>query len=161
MTGTSSAWCSSREPAPSAAGASRGTRPWAAAVPTPRWRSSPGGSWWSCSGSRSRPGPRRRVPTARVDLHCHSTASDGEYPPAEVAQRAHAAGLAAIALTDHDTTGGGPQANPGGESLRVRVVFGCEFSVEAAWGERHLLGYFLPPGHGPVQVILGRTRAAP
>src|SRR2546428_128162 len=52
--------------------------------------SSPIGSWWSCSGNRSRPGPLRRLPTARVDLHCHSTASDGEYPPAEVARRRRA-----------------------------------------------------------------------
>src|SRR2546426_10383139 len=92
--------------------------------------SSPIGSWWSYSGNRSRPGPLRRLRTARVDLHCHSTASDGEYPPAEVARRAHAAGLAAIALTDHDTTSGVPEATRAGEALAVRIVSGCEFSVK-------------------------------
>ena len=81
----------------------------------------------------------------RVDLHCHSTASDGEYAPAEVARRAKAAGLAAIALTDHDTTAGVPEATRAAESLGVRVVPGCEFSVKAPWGELHLLAYFLPP----------------
>jgi len=100
------------------------------------------------------------VPTARVDLHCHSTASDGEYPPAEVARRAHAAGLAAIALTDHDTTAGVPEAARGGEALGVRVVSGCEFSVKAPWGELHLLGYFLPPGDVRLEEFLAGTRAA-
>src|SRR5439155_10784152 len=97
----------------------------------------------SCSTSRSRRGRRLRVPTAHVDLHCHSTASDGEYPPAEVAQRAHVAGLAAIALTDHDTTSGVPEATRAGAALGVRVVSGCEFSVTAHWGALRLLGSFL------------------
>src|SRR2546425_2886980 len=126
----------------------------------PRSPSSPIGSWWPCSGNRSRLGPLRRLPTARVDLHCHSTASDGEYPPAEVARRAHAAGLAAIALTDHDTTDGVPEATRAGEALGVRVVSGCEFSVKAPWGELHLLGYFLPPGHARLEEFLAGTRAA-
>jgi len=100
------------------------------------------------------------VPTARVDLHCHSTASDGEYPPAEVARRAQAAGLVAIALTDHDTTGGVPEATRVGETLGVRIVSGCEFSVKAPWGELHLLAYFLPPGHTRLEEFLAGTRAA-
>ncbi len=100
------------------------------------------------------------MPTARVDLHCHSTASDGEYAPAEVARRAHAAGLVAIALTDHDTTGGVPEATRVGEALGVRIVSGCEFSVKAPWGELHLLAYFLPPGHTRLEEFLAGTRAA-
>ena len=100
------------------------------------------------------------MPTARVDLHCHSTASDGEYPPAEVARRAQAAGLVAIALTDHDTTGGVPEATRVGETLGVRIVSGCEFSVKAPWGELHLLAYFLPPGHARLEEFLAGTRAA-
>ena len=100
------------------------------------------------------------MPTARVDLHCHSSASDGEYPPAEVANRARAAGLAAIALTDHDTTDGVEDAAREGARLGVRVVPGCEFSVKAPWGELHLLGYFLPPGHQQLEAFLATTRAA-
>ena len=100
------------------------------------------------------------MPTARVDLHCHSTASDGEYSPADVARRAQAAGLAAIALTDHDTTGGVPEATRAGVALGLRVVSGCEFSVKAPWGELHLLGYFLPPGHARLEEFLAGTRAA-
>ena len=98
--------------------------------------------------------------TARVDLHCHSTASDGEYAPAEVARRAQAAGLAALALTDHDTTAGVPEATRAATALGVRVVSGCEFSVKAPWGELHLLGYFLPPGHQRLEEFLAGTRAA-
>lgn len=96
----------------------------------------------------------------RVDLHCHSTASDGEYPPAEVARRAQAAGLAAFALTDHDTTAGVAEAIRAAESLALRVVAGCEFSVKAPWGELHLLGYFLPPGNAMLEAFLAGTRAA-
>lgn len=64
--------------------------------------------------------------------------------PAEVVRRAHAAGLAAIALTDHDTVAGVPEAVAEGDRLGLRVVSGCEFSVQAPWGEIHVLGYFLP-----------------
>lgn len=73
---------------------------------------------------------------------------------------ARAAGLAAIALTDHDTTDGVPEATRAGEPLGVRVVSGCEFSVRAPWGELHLLGYFLPPGAARLQDFLAGTRAA-
>src|SRR6058998_2177160 len=130
------------------------------AAPMPRWSSCRSGSSYSCSASRSRRGRPRRAPTVRVDLHCHSTASDGEYAPAEVSRRAKAAGLAAIALTDHDTTAGVPEATRAAESLGVRVVPGCEFSVKAPWGELHLLAYFLPPGNTRLEAFLAGTRAA-
>jgi predicted metal-dependent phosphoesterase TrpH len=77
-----------------------------------------------------------------------------------VARRAHAAGLAAIALTDHDTTAGVAEATSSGELVGVRVVPGCEFSVRAPWGELHVLGYFLPPGHEQLETFLATTRAA-
>jgi hypothetical protein len=81
-----------------------------------------------------------------VDLHLHSTASDGECAPEEVVGRAAGAGLEAIALTDHDTLDGVPAAVAAGLRYGLRVVSGCEFSVAAPWGEMHLLGYFLPVG---------------
>jgi 3',5'-nucleoside bisphosphate phosphatase len=77
-----------------------------------------------------------------------------------VARRAHGAGLAAIALTDHDTTAGIAEATSTGELIGVRVVPGCEFSVRAPWGELHVLGYFLPPGHALLETFLATTRAA-
>jgi 3',5'-nucleoside bisphosphate phosphatase len=97
---------------------------------------------------------------ACVDLHCHSTASDGECPPAEVVQRAKKAELAAIALTDHDTTAGVAEAVRAGAASGVRVICGCEFSTRAPWGELHLLGYFLDPEHAGLQTFLVETRAA-
>jgi predicted metal-dependent phosphoesterase TrpH len=97
---------------------------------------------------------------ACVDLHCHSTASDGECPPDEVARRAHKADLAAIALTDHDTTAGVAEATREGAAIGVRVICGCEFSTRAPWGELHLLGYFLDPDHAGLQAFLVETRAA-
>src|SRR6266511_4564639 len=133
---------------------------WATGRPTARWRSSPSASSSRCSASPSPRGRLRRRHTAHVDLHCHSTASDGECAPADVARRAHAAGLAAIALTDHDTTDGVAAAAREGAALGVRVVPGCEFSVKAPWGELHLLGYFIPPEDEPLQVFLRATRAA-
>ena len=93
-----------------------------------------------------------------MELHCHSTASDGIYPPAEVVARAHAAGVRILALTDHDTLEGLPAALEAGARLGVRVIAGCEFSVQVPWGEMHLLGYFLPVGHAPLERFLATTR---
>jgi predicted metal-dependent phosphoesterase TrpH len=59
-------------------------------------------------------------------------------------QRAVEGGLAAIAITDHDTMDGVAPAVAGGAGTPLRVVAGCEFSVAVWWGELHLLGYFLP-----------------
>ncbi|MGH7513814.1 MAG: PHP domain-containing protein [Gemmatimonadales bacterium] len=94
-----------------------------------------------------------------VDLHVHSTASDGSLPPDAVVARARAAGLAAMALTDHDTVAGVPAAIAAGESLGVRVVGGCEFSCAAPWGEMHVLGYFLPSHSPELEGFLERRRA--
>ena len=74
--------------------------------------------------------------------------------------KAREAGLAAIALTDHDTVDGVPEAVREGEAVGVRVVSGCEFSVRAPWGELHLLGYFLPTGEAGLDAFLQEARAA-
>jgi hypothetical protein len=96
---------------------------------------------------------------ATVDLHLHSTASDGHLPPPAVVERAAAAGLAAIALTDHDTLAGVPAAVEAGTRLGVQVIGGCEFSVSAPWGEMHLLGYFLPGESLDLEEFLVRCRS--
>ncbi len=97
--------------------------------------------------------------TDTVDLHLHSTASDGAVPPADVVERAAAAGLSAIALTDHDTVAGVPPALAAGERLGIRVVGGCEFSAAAPWGEMHVLGYFLPSDSDELELFLQACRA--
>ena len=75
-----------------------------------------------------------------VDLHSHSTASDGAVAPAQVVETAHHAGLAALALTDHDTLGGIPEARATGDRLGVRIIAGVELSVMEGAREWHLLG---------------------
>jgi 3',5'-nucleoside bisphosphate phosphatase len=74
-----------------------------------------------------------------VDLHTHSTASDGSLPPAAVVEAARAAGLRAIALTDHDTLAGIPEARRVGDAVGVRIVAGTELSVVLDDREIHLL----------------------
>jgi hypothetical protein len=93
-----------------------------------------------------------------IDLHVHSTASDGACAPAEVVRRAAGAGLTVIALTDHDTLAGLDEATEAGEGRGVRVIPGCEFSVKAGWGEMHLLAYFLPPDDPTVTGFLADQR---
>jgi 3',5'-nucleoside bisphosphate phosphatase len=77
-----------------------------------------------------------------------------------VARRAAQVGLAAIALTDHDTTDGVLEAARAGASLGLRVICACEFSTRAPWGEMHVLGYFLEPRDVRLQEFLVGTRAA-
>ena len=89
----------------------------------------------------------------------HSTASDGSLSPPAVVERARAAGLTAIALTDHDTVAGVPAAVAAGARLGLRVVGGCEFSSAAPWGEMHVLGYFLPADSPELESFLERSRA--
>ena len=94
-----------------------------------------------------------------IDLHVHSTASDGSLAPEAVVKRALGAGLYAIALTDHDTLAGVPEAVAAGERQGVRVIGGCEFSAAAPWGEMHVLGYYLPANSPDLNLFLERCRA--
>lgn len=94
-----------------------------------------------------------------IDLHCHSTASDGLLPPADVVRTAATLGLTAIALTDHDTTAGLAEAHAAGSRWGVEVVGGCEFSVGASWGEMHLLAYCIAPGDPAIEAFLAAARA--
>lgn len=74
-----------------------------------------------------------------VDLHAHSTASDGTQAPAELVRRAHKAGLGAIAITDHDTLAGAAEAVAEGDRLGIEVVCGAELSAVEGDEELHLL----------------------
>jgi predicted metal-dependent phosphoesterase TrpH len=88
-----------------------------------------------------RPGAAPGEP--HVDLHAHSTASDGAVPPAAVVERAKAAGVSAVALTDHDSVAGVAEATAAGERLGVRVVPGAELSAHDGEREVHLLALHL------------------
>lgn len=79
-----------------------------------------------------------------IDLHTHSTASDGTLAPAEVVRAAHAAGLTALALSDHDSVEGISEALAAGRTLGVTVVPALELSAEHETGlSVHILGYFI------------------
>lgn len=101
-----------------------------------------------------------------VDLHLHSTASDGVSSPAELVKLAKAKGFTAIAITDHDTTAGINEAMAEGKRQNLEVVPGIELST--LWGEReiHLLGYYLDWNDHNLQQTLSQmiearqTRAA-
>ncbi|HUF66248.1 MAG TPA: PHP domain-containing protein [Gemmatimonadaceae bacterium] len=80
---------------------------------------------------------------ATVDLHLHSTASDGLLAPAAVVSAARVVGLTAIALTDHDTVGGIAEARATAEQARIRFVAGIELSAEEDGVEIHILGLHL------------------
>ncbi len=89
--------------------------------------------------------------TARrwIDLHLHSTASDGKYAPSRVMEMAHARGLSAVALTDHDTTDGVEEARQAAVRLGMEFVPGIE--MEAVYGRHrlHILGYYIDPTGSP------------
>ena len=80
---------------------------------------------------------------AFVDLHTHSTASDGTLPPEQVIEAAASCGLKALALTDHDTIGGIPAAREAGERLGIRVITGVELSAFQDDHEVHVLALHL------------------
>lgn len=89
-----------------------------------------------------------------VDLHIHTTASDGSLSPAEVVRRASEKGLSAVAITDHDTTAGVAEAFEAGERYGVEVIPGVELSVEYQGEGIHILGYFIDPAHTALQKLL-------
>jgi predicted metal-dependent phosphoesterase TrpH len=100
----------------------------------------------------------------RADLHVHSSASDGTEPPAEVMRRAAAAGLDAVALTDHDTVAGHAEARqalagpliPAASPLTL--LPGMELSCRLDGRSLHLLAYLFDPGHPDLAAELSRIR---
>ena len=91
-----------------------------------------------------------------IDLHSHSTASDGTFAPAEVAQLARRAGLAGWGLTDHDTSVGLVEAREESRKLGIEFVPGIEIScVYPKPGTMHLLGYCVDPA-SPVLADMSR-----
>ena len=115
---------------------------------------------------RATPGARvesRGVRSPQViDLHVHSTCSDGSETPERVVELAVAAGCTAVALTDHDGLGG--LASRPGAGRRVSgscFVPGCEVSCAFSPGAMHVLSYFVEPGEGPLQDELGTPPRRP
>lgn len=102
--------------------------------------------------------------TSYVDLHAHSTASDGALGPSAVVAAAQAAGLAALALTDHDTLAGIAEAQAAADACGLRLVPGVELSVHLGTDEVHLLGLHIRDVHAlqrRLEIVRGqrKTRA--
>lgn len=96
-----------------------------------------------------------------VDLHLHTSCSDGEFPPEEVVRQAAIIGLHTIAIADHDTVAGVPQALESAHTVSLRVIPAVEISCELAEGELHLLGYFVDSRpDAPLAQMLARFRAS-
>ena len=96
----------------------------------------------------------------RIDLHMHSTASDGVFSPAEVVALAHERGLTTIALTDHDTTSGWEEAMAAGRELGVEVLGGFEINSETDLGHIDFLVYGADAGNAALQDFLLMIRDA-
>lgn len=75
-----------------------------------------------------------------IDLHVHTTASDGQYSPAQIIEKAAEKNIKVIAITDHDTTAGLTEARAAGQQFGVTVVGGIEINITFPSGEFHLLG---------------------
>ena len=94
-----------------------------------------------------------------VDLHIHSSVSDGKFSPAEVVRKSAEAGLTVIAITDHDNVDGiAPALEAAKEFPRLRVIPGVEISTDEPDGEVHVLGYFIDYSHQELLATLKNMR---
>lgn len=93
-----------------------------------------------------------------IDLHTHSTCSDGTLTPRQVVGLAKSTGLRAVALTDHDTVAGVGEALAAGDEVGIEVVAGVEISAACPSGSMHILGYYLSPTHAELAAVLRRLQ---
>lgn len=89
--------------------------------------------------------PEKTSVKGRVDLHVHTTASDGTWRPAKVVREALELGLEAVGIADHDTVEGLAEAMEEGRRLSLEIVPGVEINTEDRGKEIHLLGYYVEP----------------
>ncbi len=90
-----------------------------------------------------------------IDLHTHSTASDGSFSPGELVRYAWKNGLSAVALTDHDTVSGIEEAVEMGKTIGIEVIPGIEIGLEFK-PEMHMLGYFFNNSYKKIGKVLDR-----
>lgn len=95
-----------------------------------------------------------------IDLHVHSTYSDGCLSPWQLVEHARQLGITTLALTDHDTLGGIPEVLEHGVQLGVNIVPGVELSCSGDHGEYHILGYKLDCSYEPLLEQLEELRLA-
>jgi len=93
-----------------------------------------------------------------IDLHLHTTASDGALAPAALVARAAAAGITTLAVTDHDTTGGLAEARLAAAASGLRLVNGIEITAVEGSRDVHVLGYFFDPADAALRSFLKAQR---
>ena len=96
----------------------------------------------------------------RYDLHTHSTCSDGTTTPTELAEEAHAIGLAGFSLTDHDTTEGWDEAREAARTRGLDFLPGMELTTTHGWRSAHLLAYGFDVANAELQGRLEMLREA-
>lgn len=96
----------------------------------------------------------------RIDLHLHTTASDGHCTPAALVSRAARAGLSVMAVTDHDTVAGIAEAQAAADRRGIEVVPGIEVTAVEDGQDVHVLGYFIDPEDGALATFLAAQRAS-
>ena len=94
-----------------------------------------------------------------IDLHLHTTASDGRLSPAQLVARARASGLTTIAVTDHDTVAAIAEASEVARAAGIRVVPGIEVTAVDEGRDVHMLGYFFDPRSETLASVLEHQRA--
>lgn len=94
----------------------------------------------------------------KIDLHTHTTASDGALSPTELVGRAAQAGIGILAITDHDSVAGLSEARVAAKPRGLRVVPGVEFGTYTKGAEIHMLGYLFDPENAPLQQRLRELR---
>ena len=94
-----------------------------------------------------------------IDLHLHTTASDGALAPRELVRRASAAGLSIISVTDHDTVGGLSEAAAAARALGMTCIPGIEITAVEEDRDVHVLGYFFDPAAPALDRFLRAQRA--
>jgi len=103
--------------------------------------------------------PERSRGVTLVDLHLHTTASDGRATPAELVARAAAAGVTVIAATDHDTTAGVAEVRAHAERRGMLAIPGIEITAIENGRDLHMLGYFFDPANPALAEFLAAQRA--
>lgn len=96
----------------------------------------------------------------RIDLHTHTSASDGYLAPGALIRAAQDAGIGVLGVTDHDTVDGLAEAETQARAAGIRLIPGIELSTYWRRVELHILGYFIDPRHPALLAFLTSTRSA-
>ena len=125
-------------------------------------------AWLACQGLLTRPAnicdrhgitPHTLLCPRMLDLHTHSSVSDGSDTPERIPELALEAGCSAVALTDHDSTDGLARAGLRAAQLGIELVRGCEISCVWEGGSMHVLIYFIDAADTPIEEELVHLRA--